>query len=104
MPTFRLPDNFRSTGTLVVCGESAFGTKAGDLFTRITIVAATVWILLCITTILVLNPQNRSAARTDEEGKSYTTLESRGGESEEGSEDAAGGIGPAEEIPAGDSE
>jgi preprotein translocase subunit SecG len=29
-------------------GQSAFGTKAGDLFTRITIVAAAVWILLCV--------------------------------------------------------
>ena len=36
-------------------GQSAFGTKAGDLFTRITIGAATVWILLCICAILVLN-------------------------------------------------
>jgi preprotein translocase subunit SecG len=27
-------------------GQSAFGTKAGDLFTRITIVAAAVWIFL----------------------------------------------------------
>ncbi len=27
-------------------GQSAFGTKAGDLFTRITIVLATVWIVL----------------------------------------------------------
>jgi preprotein translocase subunit SecG len=29
-------------------GQSAFGTKAGDLFTRITIGVATFWILLCI--------------------------------------------------------
>ena len=29
-------------------GQSAFGTKAGDLFTRVTIGVATVWILLCI--------------------------------------------------------
>lgn len=29
-------------------GQSAFGTKAGDLFTRITIVVAAVWIVLCI--------------------------------------------------------
>jgi preprotein translocase subunit SecG len=28
-------------------GQSAFGTKAGDLFTRITIGVAAVWILLC---------------------------------------------------------
>jgi preprotein translocase subunit SecG len=29
-------------------GQSAFGTKAGDTFTRITVVAATIWIVLCI--------------------------------------------------------
>ena len=28
-------------------GQSAFGTKAGDVFTRVTIVVAAVWILLC---------------------------------------------------------
>ena len=35
-------------------GQSAFGTKAGDLFTKITVVVATVWILLCMSLILVL--------------------------------------------------
>lgn len=29
-------------------GSSAFGAKAGDVFTRITIVAAALWIILCI--------------------------------------------------------
>lgn len=29
-------------------GSSAFGAKAGDVFTKITIGAATVWIVLCI--------------------------------------------------------
>jgi preprotein translocase subunit SecG len=29
-------------------GQSAFGTKAGDLFTRITIGVAAFWIILCI--------------------------------------------------------
>src|SRR4051812_6291804 len=28
-------------------GQSAFGTKAGDMFTRITVVLALVWIVLC---------------------------------------------------------
>jgi preprotein translocase subunit SecG len=36
-------------------GQSAFGTKAGDLFTRITIVVAALWILLSIATIKLLN-------------------------------------------------
>jgi preprotein translocase subunit SecG len=29
-------------------GQSAFGSKAGDVFTRITSVVAIVWILLCV--------------------------------------------------------
>jgi preprotein translocase subunit SecG len=38
-------------------GQSAFGTKAGDTFTRITIVAATVWILVCIAAAKFLGDQ-----------------------------------------------
>jgi len=29
-------------------GSSAFGAKAGDVFTRVTVIAATFWIVLCI--------------------------------------------------------
>lgn len=36
-------------------GQSAFGTKAGDLFTRVTIVVAAVWIILCIATVKYLS-------------------------------------------------
>jgi len=32
-------------------GQSAFGTKAGDLFTRVTIGVATLWIVLCMITV-----------------------------------------------------
>jgi preprotein translocase subunit SecG len=35
-------------------GQSAFGTKAGDLFTRITIGVAAFWIILCIIMVKVL--------------------------------------------------
>lgn len=41
-------------------GQSAFGTKAGDTFTRVTIVTATVWILLCIVSILAIGGGSRS--------------------------------------------
>src|SRR5215207_3590089 len=34
-------------------GQSAFGTKAGDLFTRITIVVAAIWVLLSMASIKV---------------------------------------------------
>ncbi len=39
-------------------GQSAFGSKAGDVFTRITVVTAAIWILLCIVWIFLLNREN----------------------------------------------
>lgn len=36
-------------------GQSAFGTKAGDMFTKITIGVSSVWILLCLITVVVLS-------------------------------------------------
>ena len=50
-------------------GQSAFGTKAGDLFTRITIVVATVWIFLCASAVFFLK------------SKKFTTPVSRTGTS-----------------------
>ena len=40
-------------------GQSAFGTKAGDLFTRITIGVAAGWILLLIITVKVVNSNSQ---------------------------------------------
>lgn len=37
-------------------GQSAFGTKAGDAFTRITIFTTVGWIMLCMITISRFNP------------------------------------------------
>ena len=53
-------------------GQSAFGTKAGDLFTRITMVVATVWILLCIAAILVMNRQSSSVPAANRDGREFT--------------------------------
>lgn len=39
-------------------GQSALGTKAGDIFTRITIVVAAIWIFLCAAAVRVLNPSD----------------------------------------------
>ena len=35
-------------------GQSAFGTKAGDLFTKVTIGVAAFWIILCLVMVKVL--------------------------------------------------
>jgi preprotein translocase subunit SecG len=43
-------------------GQSAFGTKAGDLFTRITIGVATFWILLCIVAVKYYNREDGFAS------------------------------------------
>jgi len=43
-------------------GQSAFGTKAGDMFTRVTMVTAGIWILLCMLSIWMLGSQDEWAA------------------------------------------
>lgn len=37
-------------------GQSAFGSKAGDAFTKITIITTLVWLTLCMVTISRFNP------------------------------------------------
>src|SRR6476659_3146802 len=50
-------------------GQSAFGTKAGDLFTRITIVVAALWVLLAMAALKVLNPNAPSGFDTGLRGQ-----------------------------------
>ena len=38
-------------------GQSAFGAKAGDVFTKITIITVSIWILCCIIILLGLKQQ-----------------------------------------------
>ena len=40
-------------------GQSAFGSKAGDAFTKITVITAMIWIMLCMLTIAGFNPPPR---------------------------------------------
>ncbi|MDA7978511.1 MAG: preprotein translocase subunit SecG [Pirellulales bacterium] len=51
-------------------GQSAFGTKAGDMFTRITIVTAAIWILLCIGTTKWVSSDSPLAAGATETNES----------------------------------
>ena len=41
-------------------GQSAFGTKAGDMFTKITVVVAAVWIILCVFSGTALDSTGKS--------------------------------------------
>ena len=63
-------------------GQSAFGSKAGDVFTRITIVTAIIWITLCMITIAAYNPPPKDNL-TKKEVPSLESLE----------EDEEGGMG-----------
>jgi len=49
-----------------VGGSSAFGTKAGDVFTRVTMIAAGFWIALNM--LLVIMSNNRASAWATEPG------------------------------------
>ena len=42
-------------------GSSAFGAKAGDVFTRITIVTASIWIVVCLVAVFWAKHQRRRA-------------------------------------------
>jgi preprotein translocase subunit SecG len=54
-------------------GQSAFGTKAGDMFTRITIGTAAVWIVIAALSVLLLNSPELSVLG---DGNSSTSLDS----------------------------
>jgi preprotein translocase subunit SecG len=59
-------------------GQSAFGTKAGDAFTRLTIGIAIFWGLLCIVSVKLLGPSTgafgtSSEASAPREGMSPAT-------------------------------
>lgn len=48
-----------------VGGSSAFGTKSGDVFTRVTMVVAAVWIVLSMVLVILYNQGTQSAWGTD---------------------------------------
>ena len=79
-------------------GQSAFGTKAGDLFTRITIGVAAFWILLCVISVKFLGTSEDRFGDTfgskapdaaglfpDESGKGETSEGIPGSENDGGS-------------------
>jgi len=58
-------------------GQSAFGTKAGDLFTRITSFVALGWITLCAFTMWLLGPDTTTQAVAPGPAVSSTPAESK---------------------------
>ena len=85
-------------------GQSAFGAKAGDVFTKITIGVAAFWILLCIVAVNVLGRQ-QSLLSGDLGGAAPITvdesLDGDGGSAAAGDIEAAGsGTAETAETPA----
>src|SRR5262245_37125937 len=60
-------------------GQSAFGTKAGDLFTRITIVVAAIWVLLSMASLKVLNQYSATGGLSATERGAPTSKSTDGG-------------------------
>ncbi len=106
-------------------GQSAFGARAGDTFTRITVVTAIFWILLSMLTIKVFNAPVRATEKQEEaivsgdetfegetgdegetdEGETDAGVTGEGetdeGETDEGVTGEAGDSGETPELPGG---
>lgn len=63
-------------------GQSAFGAKAGDLFTRITMITAAVWILFSMLAIKMLQLPSEKLS-TDMAPTTVRTPETVGGQAED---------------------
>jgi preprotein translocase subunit SecG len=55
-------------------GQSAFGTKAGDLFTRVTIVVAAIWVILSMASLKILNQYSTTGGLSSSERGRPTTI------------------------------
>ena len=87
-------------------GQSAFGTKAGDLFTRVTIGVAAFWIILCAVSVKMLGSSQSKFAATAPAG---TTAEEvpgaaggKAGETKPGATGEKGAAGSTDKGPAAD--
>lgn len=58
-------------------GSSAFGTKAGDVFTRITIGVAAVWFLICMLLVVLVNKQQSGPGALSKIGGSLSESSSQ---------------------------
>ncbi len=85
-------------------GQSAFGTKAGDLFTRITVGVAAVWIFLCAAAVFFLKDRElpQTGVMGDENQASVGAL-NPGAESTSGTTSSEVGPGTVDATSAGNS-
>ena len=88
-------------------GQSAFGSKAGDAFTKITIITAIIWITLCMITIAAFNPPPRSQTAEKAKVESTGSISGEAGstdENEAATDGAAATDGTESAILPGDSD
>jgi preprotein translocase subunit SecG len=84
-------------------GQSAFGTKAGDVFTRVTVIVASLWILLCILAINVLGTStSRISPALGGAAGQRVASELDGPAADAPAADAPAADAPAANAPAGD--
>ena len=60
-------------------GQSAFGAKAGDTFTKITVITATIWILLCMAAVRFTGNETTSILDDDPAANVETNSDLDGG-------------------------
>lgn len=85
-------------------GQSAFGSKAGDLFTRITIGVAAFWILLSVLAIKALNtPENVFGNTTQTTFDTAPAITGTGDREKSPSSESIGAAGESSREPAGGS-
>ena len=83
-------------------GQSAFGTKAGDLFTRVTIGAAAVWIVLCVVSVKAMRPESKFTGSPTQQipgGDTSGTGTAAPSKSAESTDKGAADTGSAEKAP-----
>lgn len=80
-------------------GSSAFGTKAGDVFTRVTIVTACIWFALAMMQVLLVNSAVRTSAYDLEATRSASEVPSPGGSAPAGTQDMAPSGTPSSPSP-----
>ncbi len=76
-------------------GQSAFGAKAGDVFTRVTMVTAGIWIALCMGSIWMLNAQDEWQGG-DQQDAAFSSPDSGGDQETPPDGGAAGAVGDGE--------
>lgn len=86
-------------------GQSAFGAKAGDNFTKVTMIAASCWIIICILAIKIL-PTNRFSGAQAGPTSVQAPTPPKGKAGDAGNSTSKGGLSepsatPKSDVPAG---